>query len=146
VFIVTTELVQGPDKIIPSFVRLERSHQVRNFLRDEFPCYTVKGFFKSGEVVSDRERGKAAESESLIQGSDRVDCLVEGSPQIIDNVDSVAAEGSRHGLSHLEFVEIVSAVSVKLSNDSAIVWLTEKSQVFPFKLGNVILCPAYTEL
>jgi hypothetical protein len=142
VFIGITKLVQSPEKIIPSFVWLELAHQVENFIRGVF-TQTVKGSFKVGAFGSDRK--ESVVGRSLVECGDGANCLIESSPQIVNNVEGMAVEGSWHRFSELELKEIMSAVSVKLADNAVVVGL-EKSLSFPFKFGYVIVSPVDTKL
>jgi len=136
VFIGVTKLVQSPEKIIPSFVWLERAYQVRNFLR-EFSATTVEGRFVSGGISNREESVVSANSSQRSDGTDR---LIESRPEIINSVDDMAVERQWHRFSQFELEELVSAVIVQIGNSGVSVGLKEGIH-FPFKLGKVILCP-----
>src|SRR5438445_1012618 len=107
VLIGITKLVQGPEKIVPSFVWLERAHHVENFLRGVF-SQTVKGHVEVGALGSNRE--ERVISGSLIERSDGTDRLIESGSKIINCVDDVTIECQWHRFSQLELEELVSTV------------------------------------
>lgn len=141
-FIGVTKLVQSPEKVIPSFVWLKRAHQVKNFFR-EFSAATIKGVWEFGSRTCEREKGVIGGEAAQLR--DRTDSLIESSPEVINNVDDMAVKSTRHLFSQLELEQLVSAVSVKISDSSVVVGLEERIH-FPLKFGYVIVSPVDAEL
>jgi hypothetical protein len=131
VFIGITELVESPDEVIPSFVRLEPANEVADFLRN-FLGETVNSLHEFKLTVAN---GKVYKLPNKSEHG-----LIESSAEIVDNVASVPSDAEWHGLNELELVDLMNAVRVRLDNFGVSVLI--EGVYLPLQFNKVILCPA----
>jgi hypothetical protein len=134
-----SELVQTPNKIVPSIVRLERPKQHDDFIRDVFAGFMADdSVIKSGKVVSDRELGLF---RVRVSSSDRggKPSLVKSGPKRFKRLSCGVDAAFRKPFSEFEFMELSNAVSVQL-NDRAVWCFFEEPFDALVKSGNVLVC------
>jgi hypothetical protein len=131
VFIGITELVESPDEVIPSFVRLEPANEVADFFRNFFK-ETVNSLIEFRLTVAN---GKVCKLPSKSEHG-----LIESGAEIVDNVASVPSDAEWHGLNELELVDLMNAVRVRLDNFGVSVLI--EGVYLPLQFNKVILCPS----
>jgi hypothetical protein len=114
------ELVQTPQGFIPSLVRLERGHKVKDFLVDVFGSMCSTSFDLSGALA---EREVSVPSRPPRSDSNRESQLIERAPEILDGIQREARNTQGQGLDELDVVPMVR--SVWLSNDGVRITLKE---------------------
>jgi len=137
VFLGITQLVQGPEKIIPSFVWLKSQYEVNDFLRHvggmPFPFGLTLNLF---QAVTERKMGVPC--FPAVGDTDGVACLIESGTQVVNGVEGDSRKGRGHWPNQLDLMKILCAVSIVL--DDAGVWATIKENAnFGFKCRNVTL-------
>jgi hypothetical protein len=121
VFVGVTQLVQGPKKVIPSFVWLERSHDREDFLRDL--CGPAAFCAKhTGSIVMEGEMRVF----SLSASSDRdgVTSLVQGVPKIHDGVGRDGVQPDWNWLSEAQLCHFLTGFLVEF--EAGCVWVRVK--------------------
>jgi hypothetical protein len=137
VFVGVTDSVQYPQQVIPSFVCLERAHEVTDFFGQVFASSFYRRF-KVSSVVGNWEGGIGG-------GAEGVNSFVEGGAQINDGITKDVFQVGWHGLNEFDLINFLGSFRVSL-NDSG-VWLTREELVdLPFKVTDVILCPCNLSL
>ena len=134
-FVGITKLVQGPEKIIPSFVWLKRHHEIKDVFMDILGASCSSTFHVS-------ERGAKGEMcvPPTISSShgDRVSDLIKGGTQTANNIKGDTGKPNWHGLNELNLMSILNSVRIEF-NDSG-VWVSlEENRYFPFKLTKTTL-------
>jgi hypothetical protein len=135
-FIGVTKSVECPKEIVPSFVWLERAHDL-NDLFGQISATALDVVLKLNFVIGEREISRLPVPAKRDGGG--VARLVESGAQVVDGVESDTGQGDWHGLGELELMNVLRSVRIIL-NDSA-VWLGGKELAkLPFKITDVILC------
>ena len=135
VFVGASEFIECPQRVIPSFVWLERGEEVNDFLRHVF-ADSVYGVLKFRLGVTDREIGV----HPLLAGLESVNSLVECGAEVVNGVNGDAIQSDWQGLSELDLIDFLRRVRINL-NDSA-VWVSfDELGDLPFKISDVMLCP-----
>ena len=131
VFIGITKLVESPDEVIPSFVRLELSNEFADFFRNFF-----------GETVNSlvEFRLTVANGKVLKLPYKSEHGLIESGAEVVDNVASMPSDAAWHGLNELELVNLMNAVRVRLDNLGVSVFI--EGVHLPLQFNKVILCPS----
>lgn len=137
VFVGITQLVQRPEKIIPSFVWLKRHHHVKDFFRH------VAGlpFFSTlcvhfPDVIPKGELGMTAIRPSGDSGS--VASAIQGRAQMGEDFKGDVRQGDWQGFSELELMHVLSSVSICF-NDYGVWVTTDVRDDFPFQLVDTSL-------
>ena len=110
-----TELVQGPEEVIPSFVWLERAKHRHNLL-GKIAAASFDGVIESGRIISDREVGLFGFD---FPGSDggSVPSLIERGPQGIDSsVRDVSPILFGDALVEMDFEKFLGSIRINLSS------------------------------
>jgi hypothetical protein len=135
VFVGVTKLVQGPEKVIPSFVWLKRNHQVKDF----FGQILGLGFYSTlhlGESIPEREMRVLP--VGIGSDSDSVTSLIKSGSHVVNTIRRNTGQADWHEFSQLDFVKILSSVSILF--DDLGVWITFKeSRGFPLKFSHAAL-------
>ncbi len=135
-FIGVTQLVQGPEQIIPSLVWLERPQQRQDFVRNVL-APALDHVFEVRSGISKREGG--LDSLTPDGGHGRgVAGTVQRSAQVDHGIGSDVGQCDWHGLHELDLVNLLSSVRVRL-NDSGVWVCTEKGSNLPVKIASVML-------
>jgi hypothetical protein len=139
-FIGVTELVQCPQEVVPSFVWLERAHEVNDFFRQVFApaSYAVLKFsFVVGE-------GEVGESSALPKcDGDGIQGMIEGGAQVVNGVNSDMSQSGGHGLGELDLMHILRCIRIEL-NDVTVWVAIEELGNLPIKFTDAVLCPINT--
>lgn len=135
VFIGITKLVESPDEVIPSFVRLEPANEVADFFRNFFK-ETVNSVIEFSLTVAN---GEVLELPHKSEHG-----VIESGAEVIDNVASTPSEAAWHGLNELELVNLMNAVRVRLDNSGVSVLI--EGEHLPLQFNKVIVCPSDTLL
>jgi len=131
VFIGITKLVESPDEVIPSFVRLEPANEVADFFRNFFE-ESVNSLIEFSLTVAN---GKV----SILPDKSEYG-LIESGAEVVDNVASMPSETAWHGLNELELVNLMNAVRVRLDNLGISVFI--EGEHLPLQFNKVIVCPS----
>jgi len=134
-FVGITQLVQGPQKIIPSFVWLARNHVVKDVFGD-----VLRGLVSSTLDLSQIEtEGEVRFLSGRPSGNSTIiSSLVEGGSKIANNIESNAGQNHWHGLSQFDFIKILSSVGILFHSSD--VWIAfDKSNLFPLEFCNATL-------
>lgn len=132
-----TKLVQGPEGVISSLVRLETSKERHDFVREVFgsPFDTR---FQSTEIVGD---GEVCEFGVDLPSRDctSVGRLIEDRSKSLKRLDSQMSPGFGEPLGKFEFENLVGLI-VRIDLRDQFVWLfLEKDHNLPIKFGNVFV-------
>lgn len=131
VFIGITQMVQIPQKIVPSFVWIACDHYVKDLWGDILGS-SILATLNLGGSQPEREMG----IPSLVGGSGNsggIPSLVERSAKIYDNIESTPSKQIWDSLNTSNFMIILSGLRVEFGNDLEWRLITE-DQNFPFKL------------
>ncbi len=131
VLIGITKLVESPDEVIPSFVRLEPANEVADFFRNFFK-ETVNSLIEFRLTVAN---GKVLELSHKSEYG-----LIESGAEVVDNVASTPSEAAWHGLNELELVNLMNAVRVRLDNSGVSVFI--EGEHLPLQFNKCIVCPS----
>lgn len=135
VFVGITQLVQSPEKIIPSLVWLKRHHHVKDFFRNVLGAsfYSTQHF---GEIIPEREMGVMAALSGGNGGS--VSGTVKRGAQVGKDFEGDAADGGWQGFSQLDLMKILSSVRIWFNQNG--VWITtDEGSNLPFQLVDASL-------
>jgi hypothetical protein len=137
--------VQGPDRVIPTFVRLEGAKQREDIRWDIFaPAASNHIGFKLGGGIGDGEISVLEVSPSGC-GSGCISGLVQGSSKIAGNIKGDVLELERERLDKLNFMKLIDSLFITL-NDTG-VWFSVKEDFdFYVEIINVFLCVRDTAL
>jgi hypothetical protein len=134
VFAGITQIVQGAEKVIPSFVTIEASKERLDFRR-RILANTPHAVIEIGGSIGERKSG----AQGGVFGSGRVDHMIETSSEMLDNLGSEKTPVSRKALGDMDFVNGVNAVRVQLNQVS--VWLFSKELIDPgFEVVEMFVC------
>lgn len=134
VFICATELVECPEKVIPSFVWLERPHKVADFIRQVLTP-PLECTLELGGVGSEREVRWLNGSKTR----DGVQGLVERGAEVGGSVRSNTRQIDGQLLEKFQRVQLARAIVITL-NDNAVGVRIEENITLPLKVTDVILC------
>jgi hypothetical protein len=144
VFAGVTQLVETPEKIIPSFVRIERAKERRDFTRDVLAS--------TFDCVIDVGRGVAeGESRELRVDLPADDCsgvssLIERSAQVLNCLDDEVVALVRKLFDEFNLVDGPASLRVGFDNWGR-VWFVRKVDLeLPLKILRVFLCPCESAL
>jgi hypothetical protein len=133
-----TQLVHGPNQVIPSLVRFERQKERKNFIREVCGDFSFHQVFQPGRIVPDGELGLLGRNLSSRSGSG-VASLIQNGPQGLKGFSSVVDTSGRQPISELEFVELCDSVSIKF-NDTSVWGFFEERFDLLVKSRNVLVC------
>jgi hypothetical protein len=135
-----TKLVDCPKNIVSSLVRLKRAKERLNLIREMLAGGTVNATLEIGSGFAEGEVD-VLHVRCITQTANGDSGKIKGGTQILDSGNCALCQHERQSLGKSEFMELVDAVSVRLSNQC--VWCTlEKASSAPFKLGDVFLSPS----
>lgn len=137
VFVGITELVQCPKEVIPSFVWLERAHEVNDIIGQVFAA-SVDNVLQLRCVISEGEPGGLPFPAA--GNADDMTGLVESGTKVIDGVEGDTRQSVWHGFNELELMYLLRCFRVNLSDMSVGVTLVELGNL-PLKITDVILRP-----
>jgi hypothetical protein len=126
-FIGITEIVQTPQKVIPSEVWLGCDHQVKDFFRDVLGT-SICSTLDFGEINAERELRKS----SSVDLSGSIASLIENTSQITNDIEGASGECIWNRLDELGFMHVLHGFRIELNDVLARVFLTESIH-FPFK-------------
>jgi len=132
-----TKLVQSPQGIIPSLVRLERSKKRADFRGQILAA--------AGQVVPPSFFGRAEGEFSALKpgisasSGGGVSSLIEHGTQIVGGVEKDIGEVVWQPSSKLDFVKVVDAIDIFLDNMGPRLWV-DKLIDFGVKIVDVMLC------
>ncbi len=134
-----SELVQSPDEVIPSFVRLEAPKERHDFIRDVFTNFaTSDAIFQPSKVVSDRECGLFRIRISSRNRSGKP-CLVKSGAQRFNGFSSGVDTVFRQLPNESEFVNLCRSIRVFFGDNA--VWFFFEEFFYSFvKSFDVLLC------
>jgi hypothetical protein len=139
VFLGVTELVQGPEGVIPSFVWIEPAKQRYDFrgaILADLPAFNI--VIEAGKVISERKVSSFGVSLATCD-SGSVASLVQHSPHIANGVKEDAGEHFRQLLREFDFVNIRSRLRILINNVGP--WLTFNKVVNErIEILDVMLC------
>lgn len=137
VFVGITELVESPDGVIPSLVRVERAKE-RYDIGGQILASPFDDVFESSNIVRNREVGGLGCGLTAQRGSSKSG-LIKGGAQRLKALDGEVRDivGQRPG--HLELVKLVPGLRLYLNRSS--VWLRlEKGFTLPGDFVDVLIC------
>ena len=126
-FIGITEIVQTPQKVIPSEIWFACNHQVKDFFRDVLGT-SICSTLDLGEILAERELRKSGSVD--LSGS--IARLIENTPQITNDIEGTSGECVWNRLNELGLMHVLHGFRIELDDVLARVFLTE-SVYFPFK-------------
>jgi hypothetical protein len=144
VFADVAQFVEGVERVIPSLVTIEAPKQ-RLDIREQFFASTPHAVVEIGGGVPEGEGdvtgvGMAAGSEMCRERG-----MIETGSSVFDDFGSQDAPSEGKSLSDLDFVDLVSAIKIRLSDGG--VWLfTEKLRNLGFEVLKVLLCAGAPDL
>jgi hypothetical protein len=132
-----TKLVECPDKVIPSFVRIERAKE-RYDIRRDILASSFNASFKSDHIVCDGEVGGLGVNLPIRDGCYESG-LIEARSEPFDNFIGEIRQTVWQGLCELNLVKLVDSIRVGL--DDPCVWLVFEKPLDPgIEITNVALC------
>ena len=139
VFIGVSSLVECPEHVIPSSVRLVRAKDRVNFFRDILrPSFDL--VLKLGDAIREGEAGglQPASASALCES---VSGAVEGTAKVSNGVMGAISEGiNRDWIFDSNFQKfVIGSLGVRIEKRGLLVSIPENAE-FPFKLGGVFLC------
>jgi hypothetical protein len=140
VFLGITELVQGPEGIIPSFVWVESSKDREDFRRQMFARFSspIDMGIELIESVGEREVG-LFRRDFATSHSGGVSGLVEHGAKVIYGIENDAWQHDRQWLGELDFVKILSGLRLFINEVGP--WVTvDKLRLNSIEVGDVMLC------
>jgi hypothetical protein len=114
-FVRVAEFVKSPEKVISSFVWLERGHRSRD-LRADLLAESPHILIKIRERRAEGEAHSLKIDRGVLSPRAGADGLVESVPQIVEGVGGDGEEVSGDGLPHLRLSDIVAGIRVELYN------------------------------
>jgi hypothetical protein len=136
-----TYIVECPEKIVPSFVWLERAKK-RYDVRMNIPAPSLNHGLQSDPILAEGEISPLRVGDSR-GDSNGISHVVKGIPKIKDSLFSNESEIIREGFSKPNFVQIINSLTVKLYNIGPVFCIAEK-YLSLFKGKNVFLCARET--
>jgi hypothetical protein len=140
VFLGVTELVYGPEGIIPSFVWLEASKERYDFrvkVPANFPI-SVNIFVK---LVKGVREGEVSFCPTRTAGGDSgsISALIQNGPEIINCIENDAREHFWDWLSESELMDLLSGIRIKIDESGP--WLFAEELINKrFEIADVMLC------
>lgn len=139
VFLGVTELVQGPEGIIPSLVCLERPKQREDFRWQILASATVDHMLDSSGVVTERKLSTFRLDFSTRNGA-RVTRLVENGSQIVGSVESDAGQLRWKPPGELDLMNVIASIDQILINNVGPWLVSHKLVDFGVEIIDVMLC------
>lgn len=140
VFLGVTELIYGPEGVIPSFVRLEPFKE-RYDCRVKIPAYfplAVNIDAKILDIFCEREIGFLGMLASAGDGGS-VPALIQNGPEIIDGIENNAGERFWDWLSESDLVALLSGIRINVCDGGP--WLfADESANEAVEIANVMMC------
>lgn len=130
-------LVECPDKIIPSLVRLELPKKRRDIVRDVLAsagdnCIEIRCVFSDGKIG-------ASGVDSPGRNSNGISRLIKRRPEVFDGIGSDLSETVRNCGCEFDLVQMVNASRVQLNSMGA--WFSFKEIIdLPVEVVNMSLC------
>jgi hypothetical protein len=144
VFADVAEFVEGVERVIPSLVTIEAPKQ-RLDIREQFFASTPHAVVEIGGGIPERKGDVTGVGMTAGREMRRKRGVVETGSSVFDNFGSQDAPSEGKSLSDLDFVDLVSAIGIRLSDGG--VWLfTEKLRNLGFEVLKVFLCPRTPDL
>lgn len=135
VFVGITKLVQGPEKIIPSFVWLKRNHQIKDF----FGQFFGTSIHRALRISQSSPEGEMGVTSAFLNSSgDRISGLVKRGTETIGGIENDSRQGSWHGFSQLQLMNLLGSVRAFI-NDSGVGVTFEPRQEFGFQFRQASL-------
>ena len=132
-FVGVSNLVESPNKIIPSFVWLKLATKEVADFRRQFFANALHSEFEFSFTVAD---GKVLESPR-----ESVHGLVESGAQIVDSVHGDPLQIDWHAFDELGLMDFLASARISLNHFGA--WATlVKLRQLPFELLDVTVCPS----
>jgi hypothetical protein len=132
-----TKLIECPDKVIASFVRIERAKE-RYDVRRDILASSFDASFKSDYIVCDREVGGFGVNLPVCDGCYESG-LIEPRSEPFDNFIGEIRQTVWQGLCELNLVKLVDSIRIGL--DDPCVWLVIEKPLDPgIEITNVALC------
>jgi hypothetical protein len=142
VLISAAKTVQCPQEIVPSFVWLQLTNDVRNLLREIRESSFRQGALKFFEAASDRKVGSiCGDSDQRKHG---VGSLIQSCPDVDRGIAGVTPQSPWERLK-LELQKVVDVLIVGLNDQGANVLIVKEGVDFSIEFGNVILSPCDAE-
>jgi hypothetical protein len=136
-------LIECPDKVIASFVRIERAKE-RHDVRRDILASSFDASFKSDQIISNGEVGGFGIDLS-VRDSRCESGLSEPRSEPFDNFVGEIGQTVRQGLCELDLVKLIDSIRVGL--DDPCVWLVFEKPLDPgIEVTNVALCASDTPL
>lgn len=134
-----SKLVQGPDGVIPSLVRLERAKKRKNFVRQILGNLAIDKIIKPNRVVSN---GKLSFLGSDLSSGDGagVTNLIKSRAQPLQYFSSGMSSTFRRFFDEFQLVNLCDAIGIQLNDLTAWVWFKEPIDSL-FKAPKVLICP-----
>jgi len=138
VFLGVTELIQGPEGVIPSFVWVEAPKQRQDFRWQILAAATANYRVESGKIVPEGELSTFRIDFSSRDGA-RVTRLVENCAEIISGVENYAGEIGWKPPRELDLVKVLTSYEILLNNFGP--WLVIHKLIdFGIEIVDVMLC------
>lgn len=136
VFVGVTNLVQCPEKVIPTLVRLESPHHRNDSRRDILGVSLA-----TRRKIYIRPEGEVGVLGSGLSGNNGrcVSDVVENGPQAVNRIDHDSGNSIGNELSEYDFVRIMNAVRVRLDN-VVMFYSVDEPIDLAFRVNNTFLC------
>lgn len=145
-FLGVTELIQGPEGIIASFVWAEIAKERRDFRGEVFAdlSFSVDVVVKAGQIIAERKVGPFGVLSPACDGAG-VSRLIKDGSQIVDSIEKDAGKVSWQTTRKDDLMKIVDSITVSLDSVGP--------RLIGYKLGDlgveivdVMLCSIDSEL
>lgn len=138
VFTCITQLVEGVESVIPSFVSFERPQKRLDFLSQVFAS-TPHTVFKIADGVAEWKCRVPRLHSAHVKAESGVSRVVKGRAKMFDNLGCQNAPFYGQPLSELDFVNLVRPIRVRLTDVSAWV-IFEKSDGIFREISQMLIC------
>ncbi len=123
-FVGVANLVQSPQKMIPSFVWLKRNHQVKDVFRNLVggPFWQPHTFCIN-QIATEREMSLVSDFPS--SDSSAESCLIECGPKTSGGFECEKGERYWNGFSKLDLIKVLSTIGIMLNEFGVWVCINE---------------------
>jgi len=142
VFVPVAYFVQCPEKIIPSWVRLEPAKERLDLWGEILgPSESVCHLSDTASEGEGRELGFLNSASN----SDGIPCIVQDATEVMDEISDDIGKGIWNGFSQLDLVNLMVR-STRIRLDKSLVWIDSRELCdFPLKISKVFLSPRNLE-
>lgn len=143
VFVGVREFIDGPEEVIPSFVRLESSKH-RNDLLREVLAFPLDAILQPTGAVAEGKVGMSGNRSASAGVCNSVPRQIQSLSEIDDNVGGGSFNLAGNWVSEFNLGYLVSTIRVGLSNTGVCCGFEEGCNL-PIKINNMFLCAGQAE-